>query len=71
MSKIVVVFDQEDGQVEMLPLGAGGFICLVEKPMKLLSRSENHEERTITLVLKHDPLPVSQEGAQFLEGSPE
>lgn len=68
MAKVIVVFDQDDGNVEVLPLGPGGFVCLVEKPLKLLTKSENHEERTITLVLKHDPVPASPEGAEFLNG---
>ena len=70
MSKSVIIFDHDNGKLDMVPIEPGGFLTICEPPMYLASRMDSTEDGTITLVLKIKVLPPSEEGQDFLENGP-
>jgi hypothetical protein len=68
MSKTVLVFDHQTGELVQMPLDPGGFLVICEPPMKLAERTDS-ADGTVVLTMRLTPtIPPSAEGAKFLHG---
>lgn len=64
--KTVIVFDHDDGTLQIQPLPPGSFYLLTEAPLTLDQRTDS-ADGSITLKLKAVIVPPSLEGQEFLQ----
>ena len=64
MTKSVIVFDHENGKMDVIPIEAGGFLVICEDPMHLDSRTDR-ADGSVTLVMKKLVVPPSAEGLEM------